>query len=449
MSRVLIIEDDPVTSLFAETCLSAAGYEVLTAEDGETGLRLAVEQHPDVVVTDVMMPGIHGLGVVEAIRSNPQLSAMRLVVCSMKAYASDIQQAKNAGADRFLAKPYTPEALQQVVADLVSGAPASFGPGSGSAPQSAATPTKTGAFTRDQLMGLTTTSSTAAGARLRVKFWGTRGSIATPGPHTVRYGGNTACTEVRFGEHILVLDAGTGLRELGNSLMSEFGTQPIRAHLLVGHTHWDHIQGFPFFAPAYVKGNKFFIYSMRAAGKPLERIFRGQMDVDYFPVVLSDMQATLRFVELHKAVQIGPLTIRFHYLNHPGIAVGFRIEAGSQSVVYTSDHEPFHRTQPGAAGEAEERKVTEFAAGADLWIREAQYSEAEYALKKGWGHSTFDDAMLSAAEAQVRHLSIFHHDPMHDDAFLDGVVEKLRSRAQQAGYGFTVDAAREGQVIEL
>jgi phosphoribosyl 1,2-cyclic phosphodiesterase/CheY-like chemotaxis protein len=448
MARVLIIEDDPVTSLFAETCLSAAGHEILTADNGETGLRMAAEQRPDVVVTDVMMPGIHGFGVVEAIRANPQLSATRIVVCSMKAYASDIQQAKNAGADRFLAKPYTPEALEQVVAELVSGTPA---PSSAnrSAPEVAAASSKSGAFARDQLMGLTATSETSAGARLRVRFWGTRGSIATPGPHTIRYGGNTSCTEVRFGEHILVLDAGTGLRELGNALMSEFGTQAIRAHLFVGHTHWDHIQGFPFFTPAYVKGNKFFVYSMRAAGKPLERVFRGQMDVDYFPVVLSDMQATLRFIELRRPVQIGPVTVQFHYLNHPGIAVGFRIEAGGKSVVYTSDHEPFHRVNPGEASEAEERKVTEFAQGADLWIREAQYTEAEYALKKGWGHSTFDDALLSAAEAKVRHLSLFHHDPMHDDVFLDRIVDELRVQVQQAGYGFTVDGAREGQVIEL
>jgi phosphoribosyl 1,2-cyclic phosphodiesterase/CheY-like chemotaxis protein len=447
MSRVLIIEDDPITSLVAETCLRAARHEVLTAGDGETGLRLAAEQHPDVVITDVMMPGIHGFGVVEGIRANPSLAGMRIVVCSMKSYATDIQQAKNAGADRFLAKPYTPEALQEVVAELISGAP----PRSRKA-QEAATPpaAKTGAFTRDQLLSSqTVTRTTSAGARLLVKFWGTRGSIATPGPGTVRYGGNTACTEVRYGEHILVLDAGTGLREFGNSLMREFGKRSIRAHLFVGHTHWDHIQGFPFFTPAYVKGNKFFIYSMRGAGKPLERVFRGQMDYDYFPVVLGDMQARLQFIELRKPVQIGPITIRFHYLNHPGIAVAFRIEAGGKSVVYTSDHEPFTRTTPGTLGEVEEHKVTAFAQGADLWIREAQYTEEEYAVKKGWGHSTFNDALLSAGEAKVRHLSIFHHDPMHDDAFLDRVVDDLRARARQAGYSFTCDAAREGQVIEL
>jgi phosphoribosyl 1,2-cyclic phosphodiesterase/CheY-like chemotaxis protein len=448
VSRVLIIEDDAVTCLFAETCLHAAGHEVLTAEDGETGLRLAAEHRPDVVLTDLMMPGIHGFGVVEGIRGNPDLAGTRIIVCSMKSYASDIQQAKSTGADRFLAKPYTPEALKQVVSEVISGVPgaveAMASPGLPNDP--AASEVVQPPVTQAAIPQIALAPSDL---KLQVKFWGTRGSIATPGPGTVRYGGNTSCTEVRYGDHILALDAGTGLREFGNSLLHEFGARPIRAHLFVGHTHWDHIQGFPFFTPAYVKGNEFFIYSLRGAGKPLERIFRGQMDSDYFPVVLGDMRAHLEFVELHEPVHIGGLTISFHYLNHPGIAIGFRIEGGGRSVVYTSDHEPFHRTTPGELGEAEEHKVAAFAHGADLWIREAQYTEAEYAVKKGWGHSTFDDALLLAAEAHVKRLSIFHHDPMHDDVFLDGIMDKLRDRVQKAGYGFTVDAAREGQVIEL
>src|ERR1035438_6778768 len=141
MSRVLIIEDEPVTALFAASCLSAAGHEVLSADNGETGLRLAVEQHPDVVITDVMMPGIHGLGVVEAIRANPQLAGTRIVVSSMKSYATDIQQAKNAGADRFLAKPYTAEALQEVVAELSSGTPEHSAAKGGGVAEGAASPT--------------------------------------------------------------------------------------------------------------------------------------------------------------------------------------------------------------------------------------------------------------------------------------------------------------------
>ncbi len=444
MSRILIIDDDEASRQFAESCLRDAGHDVLLATDGEAGISMAASTVPDVVITEELTPGIHGYGVVEAIRANASLSGTRVIVCSMKSYPTDVKQAENAGADRFLSKPYAPETLLQLVAELTGAALPSV------VVDVSPSSLKTGAFTRDQMLfNMTATRSTAVGARLRVKFWGTRGSIATPGTGTVRYGGNTSCTEVRFGEHILVLDAGTGLRELGNALLEEFGTRPMRVHIFVGHTHWDHIQGFPFFTPAYVKGNTFMIYSMRGAGKPLERVFRGQMEADYFPVVLTDMQARLRFIELRKPVQIGPVTIRYHYLNHPGIAVGFRIEAGGKSVIYTSDHEPFHRTKPGAAGEKEEHKVTEFAKGADLWIREAQYNEEEYKAKRGWGHSTFDDALNSAAEAGVKQLSIFHHDPLHDDAFMDGVVADLRARARENRWTLEVDAAQEGQTIEL
>jgi phosphoribosyl 1,2-cyclic phosphodiesterase len=283
----------------------------------------------------------------------------------------------------------------------------------------------------------------------RVRFWGTRGSIATPGPRTVRYGGNTSCTEVRCGEHILIFDAGTGIRELGDSLLSEFRTQPIRVHLFIGHTHWDHIQGFPFFVPAYVAGNEISLYSVRGAGKPLEKIFGGQMDSDYFPVVLSDMKARLNFFELNGPVKIGPIQVCHEYLNHPGIAIGFRVGDGRKSLVYLSDHEPFWRMYGQEAGAREDRRIVEFVRGADFFICEAQYSDEEYAGKKGWGHGTFDDAIAIAAQAQVRRLVLFHHDPSHDDDYMDRVHERCLEKIKESGYDFECLVARESQVFEI
>ena len=407
VAKILVIDDDEILRTYAAECLRGAGHEVLTAEDGEQGLAVAATEKPECVITDLMMPGVHGFGVVEALRNNKALASIKIIVSSLKSYASDLQLAKNAGADRFLPKPYAPDALIAMVAELLGG------------------------------------------NAIRVRFWGTRGSIATPGPGTARYGGNTSCTEVRCGDQILVFDAGTGIRELGNSLLREFGKNPIRAHIFVGHTHWDHIQGFPFFVPAYIPGNEIFVYSMRGAGKPLEKVFRGQMDSDYFPVLLSDMQAKLTFVELSKPVEIGAVRVAFQYLNHPGIALGFRVWAGGKSVVYVSDHEPFYRLVPGEAGEAEERKIVEFARDADLWIREAQYTEEEYASKKAWGHSTFDDALRAAAAAGVKRLAVFHHDPGHDDDTMDRIVAGMQDRIRTAGYSFTCSAAREGETIGL
>jgi len=407
MSTILVIDDDEVMRTLAAESLRAGGHQVITAADGDEGVLIALRERPDAVVTDLMMPGRHGYQVIETLRSDSRTAGVKIMVASLKSYSSDLELARRAGADHFLAKPYTPEALLQAVTAMLGG------------------------------------------AKLRVKFWGTRGSIATPGPATARYGGNTSCVEVRYGTTIIVLDAGTGIRELGNALLKEFGRRPIEAHLFVGHTHWDHIQGFPFFVPAYVPGNRFFIYSARGAGKPLAKVFRGQMDADYFPVLLSDMQAHLEFVELTGPVTIGPMTIVFDYLNHPGVAIGFRISVGGKSVVYVSDHEPFYRTVEGELGEAEERKVIELARDADLCIREAQYTEEEYPAKRKWGHSTTEDALRSAAASNVRKLVLFHHDPMHDDDFIDQLRENCQARIREAGYAFSCTAAHEGEVIEL
>ena len=283
---------------------------------------------------------------------------------------------------------------------------------------------------------------------MKMKFWGVRGSIPTPGKHTVRYGGNTPCAELRLdNDELIILDAGTGIRNLGDHLINN--GESVKGTVLITHPHWDHIQGFPFFVPAYIPGNEFFVYSLRGAGKPLEKVFRGQMDADYFPVPLSDMQARLNFIELTKPVEIGPIQIAIHHLNHPGVAVGFRISAGGKSVVYVSDHEPFYRMVAGEIGETEEARLVEFARGADLWIREAQYTEEEYASKKGWGHSTFDDAIRAAAAAGVGRLAIFHHDPMHDDDFMDHLMDRLGEQVRAAGHSFLCTAAREGEIIAL
>jgi phosphoribosyl 1,2-cyclic phosphodiesterase len=408
MGRILVIDDDEIVRALVSEILGAHGHHVSTAADGEAGLTQARSEHPDVIIVDLLMPKLHGYGVVEQIRRDPELNSSRIIVSSLKTYPSDVRQAQSAGADRYLKKPYDPDTLVQVVAGVMKG------------------------------------------DVLRVKFWGTRGSIATPGPDTTRYGGNTACVEVRYGEHILVIDSGTGIRPLGNALLQEFPRPPLHVHIFVSHTHWDHIQGFPFFTPSYAPGNEIYLYSVRGAGKPLEKIFRGQMDNDYFPVLLSDMLAHLHFVELTGPVQIGPLTVAFEYLNHPGIAIGFRISIGGKSVVYISDHEPFYRFQPQhELGELAERKVTDFARGADLYIREAQYTEEEYAAKKGWGHSTPQDALRSAAEAKVRQLAIFHHDPTHDDAFMDQMMEGCQQSVRDSNDSLTCFVAKEGDVVEI
>lgn len=296
---------------------------------------------------------------------------------------------------------------------------------------------------------------------MRVRFWGTRGSLAKPGPATVRYGGNTACVEVRAADGtLIVLDCGTGAHELGQALVAS-GERPIRGHLLFTHTHWDHIQGFPFFAPLFTPGNEWDVYAPQGLGQRLEDTLAGQMEYAYFPVTLGQLGATVRYHELVEgAFDVGGVRVTARYLNHPGLTLGYRLEAGGVAVIYATDHEPHSRHQPERATQDragprtlpvhhEDRRHVEFLAGADLVIHDAQYTLAEYPCRLTWGHSPAELAVDFAIAAGVKRLALFHHDPLRDDAALDRLVEICRQRVASSGSRLDVFAAAEGQVIEL
>ncbi|OGS12431.1 MAG: hypothetical protein A2234_07995 [Elusimicrobia bacterium RIFOXYA2_FULL_58_8] len=283
-----------------------------------------------------------------------------------------------------------------------------------------------------------------------VRFWGTRGSCPVSGPKTIRYGGNTACTEVRIGNLLLILDCGTGLRDLGAAMLTEFQNRPIEAHIFVGHTHWDHIQGFPFFTPLYNPRNTFSLYSVHGAHGSLESVFSGSMASDYFPIPLASLAGKVRFIEMSGPVTLGPAKVSFCHLNHPGICIGFRIEALGRSVCYISDHETFGKLNgDNDMSRRQDAGINAFVQGSDLLIREAQYTETQYAARKSWGHSTFDDAVRCAAQAGVKKLAVFHHDPEHTDDMMDIHMAYCRALAQQLGGKVECLAAIDGLKIDL
>ncbi|HYH40985.1 MAG TPA: MBL fold metallo-hydrolase [Burkholderiales bacterium] len=294
---------------------------------------------------------------------------------------------------------------------------------------------------------------------MRVKFWGTRGSIATPGAATVTYGGNTSCVELRCGSDILIFDAGTGIRPLGLELMAEFAKEPVTVHLFISHTHWDHIQGFPFFTPAYSPLTTLHVYGSAGQGLPLEKVLRGQMQGDYFPVALGDIEATLHVHEFKgKPFAIGDATVDAMYLNHPGMTLGYRVEHGGKSFVYATDNEPYRHTLKHLGHRAEiggnfgrdlDREFVKFIAGADFYIGEAQYTDAEYPARLGWGHSSISATVAVAIEAQVGTLAFFHHDPLHDDKAVAAMADTAHDLIKARGATLECFAAREGQVVEL
>lgn len=295
----------------------------------------------------------------------------------------------------------------------------------------------------------------------RVKFWGVRGSVPSPGPDTVRYGGNTSCVEVRVGDELLILDAGTGLRQLGRSLMAEFPERPLTANLLLTHTHWDHIQGMPFFGPIYRSNCRLRIYGYEGARRSLETILSGQMESPYFPVAFQKLPGNVEIEELKDLrFQVGAVRVEAWFANHPGICAGFRLFTDNGSLVYIPDHEPLHRhrfetsawpraVQGAAAAGREEARMDEFLRGADALILDAQYDLAEYQQRIGWGHGCVDDAVAIALRAGVKCLWLFHHDPDHDDAKIDAMLAHARRLVSDAGAALRVEAAAENTVFTL
>ena len=283
-----------------------------------------------------------------------------------------------------------------------------------------------------------------------VRFWGTRGSIPTPGPGTARYGGNTSCVELQTADgNLFVFDCGTGIRELGISLLGRSATPP-RIHILIGHTHWDHIQGFPFFTPVFLPGTEINIYAPLGFQRSLEDAMSGQMQYSYFPVKLDELSSRIHYTELDEGFfRIGNSLVETQYLNHTAPTIGYRITEGSTSVAYVTDHEPFWQSSGPVFQHPGDQLHVEFIRDADLLIHDAQYSEEEYKGKIGWGHSPIGYVRDVAVAANVKRLALFHHDPTHDDAWIEETVTGLRRSMTDLSCPIDVFAAAEQMELQI
>lgn len=295
---------------------------------------------------------------------------------------------------------------------------------------------------------------------MKIKFWGVRGSIPSPGPNTIKYGGNTTCIEIRTDDNeLIILDAGTGIFALSQVLLSEM---PVTANVFITHSHWDHIQGLPFFLPLFIPGNALRLHGAfdPVSGRGIEQIMEVQLQYSYFSVREAEMKARIEYETLmpEQSVRVGSATITPTLLNHPVINFGYRIDCNGKSVFFTGDHEPYCNIYAlGDEGHEEcrmliedkEKSIIEAMRGVDVLIADSSYTAGEYPSKKGWGHGTFDSCIAMAKKSGAKLVYFTHHEPTRSDEALEREFEKALLRHPKQDGGPECRLAREGEEILL
>jgi DNA-binding response OmpR family regulator len=433
--RVLIGEDVLTIASKMRQALEDDGYAVEQAPDGEAVLRKVRVFEPDLVVLDIMMPKIHGIAVLKELRSDPATSKIGVLMCTAKDSRTDAAACLDLGVSDVLIKPFEASLLMEKVQEFFSRRER--------ASQALGIPA---AAAYQETKPFRQTLSDALG---RYTLWGTRGSTPVPNARFLRHGGNTSCMSIEFGGETVILDAGTGIRELGLEVMKE---DCRKLHLFITHTHWDHIQGFPFFTPAYVPGFELTIYGAEGFGKDLRSVFKGQLDRDYFPVQMEDMNSQIVFRNLHdNPMVVGGMKVAWEFAQHPGATVGYKVEVAGRKIAWVPDNE-FLQGYSGSPDLLTRDhplvvpygKMIEFLSDADVVIHEAQYTPEEYPSKMRWGHSSVANAAVLMKLAGVKRWIITHHDPMHDDAFLETKLNVTRRILERIGHPIQVSHAYDG-----
>jgi phosphoribosyl 1,2-cyclic phosphodiesterase len=295
---------------------------------------------------------------------------------------------------------------------------------------------------------------------MKVRFWGVRGSIASPGPKTMRYGGNTTCIEIRTDNNeLIILDAGTGIFPLSQTLLAEM---PVSANVLITHSHWDHIQGLPFFIPNFIPGNTLRLHGGfdPVSGKGIEHVMSVQLQYSYFPVREEEMKARIEYVTLEPGVpvEIGSATVTPCLLNHPVVDFGYRIDCNGKSVFFTGDHEPPYNiyepddesyAQYQAFVEEKNQVILEATRGVDVLIADTSYTASEYPAKKGWGHGTFSTSIDLAHQCGAKVLFCTHHEPTRSDDALEQVFSDALQQHSAITGNMDIRLAREGDCYEF
>jgi phosphoribosyl 1,2-cyclic phosphodiesterase len=404
--KFFIVDDDPDTLALVSRLLSEAGHEVIVRSSSAGAVRDIPEARPDCVITDLMMPGMDGFELTRELRRRPELAAMKIVILSAKTYEFDRRRAKEMGADGYITKPIIHESFVRTINEMVSD-------------------------------------------RLAVSYWGVHGTLPTPGDAYTRYGGNTPCISVDIsGEPLYVFDCGSGIKRLSDRVMAR-GSERMSARVFISHTHWDHINTVPFFAPMYIRGNQIEIFGPYQGNLTIERAISAQMESVYFPVTIREFGARIMFRDLREeTLNFGPVRIDTMLLRHPGYCLGYRLRCRDRTICYITDNELYLPTDPRHDARYVER-LADFVRRADVLITDTTYRDHEYPSKVDWGHSCVSQVADLAARAEVKRLHLFHHDPDQTDADIDAKLDEARKELQRLGSTTVCDAPAEGSELVL
>ena len=404
--KFYIVDDDPDILVLLRRVLENAGHTVASSESSREALKEIPGARPDVVITDLMMPEMDGFELCRELRKRPELGAMKIIVLSAKSYDFDRRRARELGADGYIVKPIRPDTLLAEIDEFVSN-------------------------------------------HMSVTYWGVHGTLPVPGPRTLRRGGNTSCMTIEVGgEPLFIFDCGSGIKQLSDQLMAG-GQQRISARIFISHTHWDHINTVPFFAPLYVRGNQVEIYGPYQGDLTIARAIAAQMEGVYFPVTIREFGAHLVFRDLREeSLDFGQVKIATMLLKHPGSCLGYKITCHGRSVCYITDNELYLPTDPRRDQRYLDR-LTEFVRGTDVLITDTTYRDHEYPSKVDWGHSCVSEVADLAVRAGVKRLHLFHHDPDQSDDDIDRKLDETRAHVSRLGGNLECDAPAEKSKLVL
>lgn len=404
--KFYIVDDDPDILALLRSVLEKAGHTVVSSNSSQQALNEIPGVSPDCVITDLMMPVMDGFELCRELRRRPELESMKIIVLSAKSYDFDRRRARELGADGYIVKPINPATLLASIDEFVS-------------------------------------------KHMVVTYWGVRGTLPVPGPRTLKRGGNTSCVSIEVGgEPLYIFDCGSGIKQLSDQIMAS-GTQRFSAKIFISHTHWDHINTLPFFAPLYIRGNQVEIYGPYQGDLTIARAIAAQMEGVYFPVTIREFGAHLVFRDLREeTLDFGTVKIETLLLKHPGSCLGYKVTCHGRSACYITDNELYLPSDPRRDQRYLER-LTDFVRGTDVLITDTTYRDHEYPSKVDWGHSCVSEVADLAVRADVKRLHLFHHDPDQSDDDIDRKLDETRAHVARLGGSVEVDAPAEKYKLVL